>query len=224
MYLPKSLLPEGEERAVRLLKGYFAPLSGLDEGYTGGQWDTFDPSGTRSRTQNLFTADDVVSCSLLSVRLQGRTAFDILVTRREQLTPLLEGIGPDRDLVSVDDFEAAFDPVRALYRELKSLPWVGETTATKLIARKRPRLVPIMDAVVRQTVFAGLPTQWGPLHAALREDGQALHKHLVGLREAAGLSEAVSAIRIFDVLAWIEGTDNAARVMAGQPVVGPDPG
>ncbi|WP_368245537.1 DUF6308 family protein [Janibacter sp. Y6] len=52
--------------AVALLQGYFAGLLDKGRGFEGGWWDTFDPSGTRSSSQDRFTADDVLSASLLS--------------------------------------------------------------------------------------------------------------------------------------------------------------
>lgn len=58
---------------------------------------------------------------------------------------------------------------------------------------------------MREHIFDGAPMQWAALHAALREDDLALHKHLLSLRDRAGLPEAVSALRVFDVLAWWDG-------------------
>ena len=45
--LPGLLDPDAAARAVGVLRRYFEPLSGTDTGFTGGSWDTFDPSGTR---------------------------------------------------------------------------------------------------------------------------------------------------------------------------------
>ena len=47
--------------------------------------------------------------------------------------------------------------------------------------------------------------QWEPLRPALRADDRALQRRLVHLHEAAGLPEAVSALRVLDVIAWMEG-------------------
>ena len=43
--------------------------------------------------------------------------------------------------------------------------------------------------------------QWEPLRPALRADDCALQRRLVDLHEAAGLPEAVSALRVLDVIA-----------------------
>ena len=73
-----------------------------------------------------------------------------------------------------------------------------------LLARKRPRLRPIYDTVV--VAVTGTKRQhWEPMRQALRADDAALHHRLLRLREAAGLSQQVSALRVFDVITWMEG-------------------
>ena len=59
--LPASLRDPTDDRAAAVLASYYRPLSGKSGGYTGGQFDAFDPSGTRSASANTFTADDLVA-------------------------------------------------------------------------------------------------------------------------------------------------------------------
>lgn len=71
---------------------------------------------------------------------------------------------------------------------------IGWVTAGKLLDRKRPRLLPVYDQVVR--CFLGRPTSfWLGLHTALRADESALHHALLTLRQRAGVTETVSALR-----------------------------
>ena len=46
--LPALLDSDAEVRAVTVLRRCCAPLSGHNTGFTGGAWDTFDPSGRRA--------------------------------------------------------------------------------------------------------------------------------------------------------------------------------
>ena len=46
-----------------------------------------------------------------------------------------------------------------------------------------------------------------PLRAAVRANEYALHDRLLRLRDQVGLPNAVSALRILDVIAWREGKD-----------------
>ena len=54
-------------------------------------------------------------------------------------------------------------------RALRELPGVGATKASKLVARKRPRLRPIWDSVV--TIVTGaVEQQWELVRLTLRDD------------------------------------------------------
>ena len=73
------------------------------------------------------------------------------------------------------------------------------------MARKRPRMIPIYDSVINTHLLRGSRTLWEPLRRALRTDNARLHRHLLDLRARAGLGEYISAIRVLDVLAWMDG-------------------
>nr|EJI95798.1 integrase, catalytic region [Rhodococcus sp. JVH1] len=44
-----------------------------------------------------------------------------------------------------------------------------------------------------------------PVREALRADDAALHRRLLSIRKEAGLPEEISALRVFDVIAWMDG-------------------
>ncbi|RYF61220.1 MAG: hypothetical protein EOO27_02890 [Comamonadaceae bacterium] len=44
-----------------------------------------------------------------------------------------------------------------------------------------------------------------PVREALRADEGALHHRLLSIREEASLPEEISALRVFDVIAWMDG-------------------
>src|SRR5687768_6439219 len=85
---------------------------------------------------------------------------------------------------SLDDAWAGW----TLMRALDDLDDVGPTIASKLLARKRPRLRPIWDPVVAD-VTGTRKQLWEPLRATLRHDDLALHRRLLRLRERAGLPD-----------------------------------
>jgi ABC-type transport system involved in cytochrome c biogenesis ATPase subunit len=84
------------------------------------------------------------------------------------------------------------------------------------MARKRPQLIPVFDSVIQTHLLRGEYKQWVPIHAALRADRNRLHKHLLTLRHQAGLDERITALRILDVLAWMDGRGWADKIIAGQ--------
>ena len=217
MRLPKSLERDERERAVAVLTAYYRPLGPDGSGYTGGQFDGFDPTGSRARTTTEFTSDDLVAVTFLSVNVPPRAAFDLLTRRREEFRGLLEALGNDRDFAAVPDVsEEAFAPAWQLWRALIDVSGIGPTTVSKLMARKRPKLIPIFDSVILEYVLEGHNAHWAALHDALNQEhtaGLTLHHYLQTLGDEAGLGDRVSAIRIFDVLAWMDGTGQADRLL-----------
>ncbi len=202
--LPAALTAPNDDAAMALLAGYYRPHFGENGSYTGAAFDTWDSTGSRPDDADRFTADDLVAVTLLSVDVDPLAAHALLKARTNEFTALLVAVGPDRDLA--DESEPLVDdwPGWELQRALRALPGTGPTTASKLFARKRPRLRPIWDSVVAD-VTAGQNTFWEPLRCALRADNQQLHRRLLHLRDASGLPAEVSALRVFDVIAWREG-------------------
>jgi hypothetical protein len=204
MLLPKTLTGTDDTAAVALLECYYGTGAHAHHGsFTGAWFDTWDSTGTRADDVDWFTADDLVAVSFLSVDIPPAAARQLLDTEAAKFSELLVELGPDRDLVEEtypweDDWAGS-----RLWSALRALPDVGSTRASKLYARKRPRLRPIYDTVVERVI--GQNRLWEPLRAQLQAD-PALHPRLEGLREQAQLPEAVSALRVFDVLAWMEGT------------------
>ncbi len=202
--LPASLIGD-QVRAVRLLHAYYGqPFSGPGA-RSGAAFDLWDSGGTREQDANVFTADDLVAVSLLAVQVPGPAARVLLVEKRRHFSELLAQVGPDQDLASVrQPFDDA-GPEWALSKALTDLEGVGQTTASKLYARKRPRLRPIYDAVVSAVLGTQL-RHWEPIRQALQPSASGdLHQELIALREAAELPEQVSALRVLDVVVWMEG-------------------
>lgn len=202
--LADLLAPDGEGAAVEALRTYFTPLP---EGrYSGAYFERLGGGGDRPEVANEFTADDVVAVSLLAVDIGGDAALDLLETRRSRLSGLLRAIPTDVELadLAAENLGDAWS-VRAAYRELLSIKRIGETSATKLLARKRPHLVPILDSVVAAELSIAKGRYWRPLHAWLTADGRARHRQLEHLRAEAGLGPEVSVLRVFDVLTWMVG-------------------
>ncbi|GAB3349555.1 hypothetical protein GCM10027300_12740 [Modestobacter lapidis] len=86
-----------------------------------------------------------------------------------------------------------------LLRKPKGMGWV---IVNKLLARKRPQLIAVYDGVV-SCAFGCPPGLWSwlqPLFAA--RDG-ALPDLLAWQRDAAGVPEAVSPLRVLDVIIWM---------------------
>ena len=202
--LPKVLVDDDDGAAVEGLRRYFTePL--VKTGYlrSGARWDTWDSTGTRGRDADTFTADDLVAVTMLSADVSPDGAQILLRERVDEFGELLVAVGPDRDLADEADELTPASPVCRLEAALWTVPSIGRTVASKLIARKRPRLFPIYDRVIGE-VLDTKQAHLEPVRTALRADDGTLQRRLVSLREQAGLDEAIPALRILTVLAWMQ--------------------
>lgn len=181
LHLPTALLSEDDDAALRLLTRYFAPVVGDPGIYTGAAWDDWDPSGRRQQDIDEFTADDCMAVTLLSVNIPGQAAHKVLGKDRARYSALLAEVGPDRDLVEVAEPITDDWPAPVLYRAVRELPKVGRTKTSKLLARKRPALIPIWDSVIGGVALAG-DYFWEPLRQQLRANDAALHHGCCGCK------------------------------------------
>ncbi len=204
--LPEALQSADDGVALDYLREYYCQRPGTPLGayYTGARFDVWDSTGTRDSDADRFTADDLVAVSFLSVAVPPKAAWELLKGRPAEFNSLLAEVS-DRDLVDVDprDINDTW-PAWRLWEELRELRGVDWVIAGKLLARKRPGLIPVYDRVVK-TVTGGDRNYWVPFCKELRADGKALHHRLLRLHEAADVPAAVPVLRVFDVIAWMEG-------------------
>ncbi|OYD67503.1 DUF6308 family protein [Rhodococcus sp. OK302] len=203
--LPRVLRDGDDAGALDVLEEYFTravPKTGYLR--TGALWDSWDPSGTRARDTDVFTAEDLVAVTFLSVQVPAQGVFVLLGDENAKLNQLLAAVGPDRDLVDESEPMTEESPTGRLETALRDIHGVGRIVASKLIARKRPRLYPIYDDVLGRELRTK-SAHVEPVRQAMRERDGELHRKLLDLRNRAEIDESVPAVRILDVLAWMQG-------------------
>lgn len=200
--LPPALRSDDDDRATALVSAYF-DSTGTGRYYTGAFFDRLDGGGDRPGVRNRFTGADLVAVHLLSIRVSRRMGIE-LEQRAADFEELLSLIPHDVDLAYAHASLISKDSAAwQLWGELKTVHGVDWVVANKLLARKRPRLLPVYDNDVRALV--GEPDGfWEALCSALSTDEQALHRRLLAIRERAGVGDDVSVLRVFDVIAWME--------------------
>jgi len=204
--LPEALDGTDHGKAVTALRTYFGLDAGLTP-YTGAFFERLGGGGDRGEIRDVITAEDLVAVSMLSVDVPARAALRILGTDSRRISDLLREIPTALDLVDVDP-ELINDswPGWQLWDLLHGMYGVGPVTAGKLVARKRPRLLPVYDSVVRERV--GAPEIfWQALNAELRSKNRALHQELLLIRDEAAIGDDISALRVFDIVTWMPGPD-----------------
>jgi len=191
-------------RALKLLRKYYERAGASLGPFTGAVFDAWDSTGRRSQGAVLLTADDLVAITFLSARVDPRAAYLLLHEHRPVFSELLRKTGPDRDLVDETETLSEEWPGWTLDKELMLLPEVRPTVASKLVARKRPRLIPTYNSVA-SNVLGTNQDHWESIRVALGQDDRTLRNRLLGLEEKAHLPVKVSALRVLDVISWMEG-------------------
>lgn len=200
--LPSALSESGDQGAVDLVRTYFDSTT-TGRYYSGAFFESLDGGGDREGVRNRFTGADLVALEMLSIRPSPRRGAE-LDLRAAEFEDLLAGIPFDIDLVDVDaDLIGPDSSAWRLWELLKTVHDIDWVVANKLLARKRPRLLPVYDNDVRELL--GEPDgYWEQLRVLLRADDRALHRRLLAIGAAAGLGDRISALRIFDVICWME--------------------
>jgi hypothetical protein len=170
-----------------------------------------------SNPRDAVTASDLLAVSLLDIAWRPEAVRQLLGTSAAMVSGLLSAIRSDIDLWEASDEDlAAVDP---LWDALLQMPGVGTATASKLLARKRPRLCPVSDKVVIQAV--GLPGwTWEALRTFLQDPSA--RAEVEALRPPSAV--VVSSLRILDVAIWIRHSHSRAASRIRWDCGIPEPG
>lgn len=183
---------QGDERenALSSLRAYLHPGA-----YTGAWFDRIP-----SADQYAITSEDIVAVSMLSVDIPPRLSAWMLGDGAPLVRSLLEAIPIAERIGDSDSWLVENGPAWKLWYEIRAFTNVGRTKTSKLLARKRPRLIPIYDSVVAKALgIESSKNTWvlwnefmkGPGISEFREDA-----HNAG---AAHLSD----LRIIDIVIWM---------------------
>lgn len=148
-------------------------------------------------------ADDMLAVSLLDITWRPQVVRILLGSHRQQLSEMLAVIPQATDLW--DACEDTLRRIDVLWDALTAIDGIGTASATKLLARKRPRLCPISDSVVIKAVDVPGRT-WDVLRCLLQDP--AARAEIEALRPATA-TEA-SLLRILDVALWVSHSGSAA--------------
>lgn len=172
--------------------------------YTGSRFDAAPQ--LQSPDPHRITAHDIAAVATLSVELQGRAVVG-LIDRDDELSELLRRVPDDIDLADTTD--ADLETIFSVQRLLDRIDGIGHVTRSKLLAHKRPRLVPIRDQYV---LTALIGQSHGPFTRPLRDALAADHtidERLEMIRTAAQLPVQISTLRTLDVVIWMAKHGNA---------------
>ena len=186
-----------DEYAVELMKKYYSSPE-----YSGGWFERFGGGGDHPETAGQFTSDDIVAVSMVGTRIPGQAAIQILEYRAEELNALLAQIPVDVDLWEAPEEAIGPDsPAGRLWGHLAELPGMSRAAAGNLLARKRPRLIPVYNRVIRNSLGRKDDEDWWRALRAVLTSRPGLLTAMEPLRREAEL-EGISLLRVLYVCIW----------------------
>lgn len=194
-----------DEAALSYLRRYYGIGEWRGREFTGAHFDGFGTWEPES-----LSAEDIVAVACLSIHVPVGATLEVLGNQSNGISRLLAGIPVECALEDIPFEEhgryfGEGSPSLRLWRLLRAHHNVGATTVSKIMARKRPDLIPIYDSVVgRVTGFPNADGTWRAWHEAFSTD-TGFTDRLRSLRGAVGL-EHISLLRILDVVLWMHGT------------------
>lgn len=172
--------------------------------YSGALWD---PAAARRRVGEaafVIDVEDLYAPTLLSAPIERAAGKDI-VGRSDQITQFLVQIPVGLKLwdPTSGDVNAGLKAADDLIRALDKVPNIGPTKASKLVAAKRPNLIPIWDKQVAAALIEPPKMTWSENWEAWREalDANSVSR-LEGIAAAAGRPE-LSPLRMADIIIWM---------------------
>jgi hypothetical protein len=196
-----------DDRSVPDLRTYFDIDTPNDHpAYTGARFDTLDDGGARDGVRNSITPYDLLAVACLGVTVPTRIALELVEggPLGREITALLRDIPTNVALgeANASRLVRGNTPVRRAWSLLNTSDNVRWEIAGKVLARKRPRLIPVWDNVARCAYGRPTGNEWLWLDELLRRDGR-LGEKLDELHRAADLSKLVSHLRVLHVVVWM---------------------
>lgn len=212
MKLPVILDENHVGEAAALVTGYYTKKRKRGGLQTGARYESWTGGGDNPDLANTVTAEDLIAVTFLSVQVPAPAAIGILETCKDEISGLLELIPTGQDLadVTAERFDSLLGPGSAAWQLWSVLcrthddRWgIGSTTASKMMARKRPRLIPIYDSVVGPLMgLKDSDDQWTTWHAVLRGSAW-LPARLSEIQMGSGVAADATALHIVDVVLWM---------------------
>jgi len=147
--------------------------------------------------------DDMLAVALLDISWRPQVARALLGTHKRQFCEMLAALPEEIDLWDAPD--ETLKNIDLLWDALTAIEGIGTASASKLLARKRPRLCPISDNIVIRAVDVPGRT-WDVLRCLLQDPAARADVEALRPDSAAG----ASLLRILDVAVWVLHSRSAA--------------
>lgn len=187
-----------DDIGMHLVRTYYDQASG----FSGSRFDRFAGGGDSLEHRNEFTSEDLVAVTLLEMTVPGDASLALLERDPATFNQLLSDVPVDVDLWDASDqIVGPASSAAILWSRLMDFPGMGWVTTSKLLARKRPRLLPVYDTVVQAALQPESDRFWIPLRNELQDER--FRERLREMRDQADVDDRVALLRILDVAIWM---------------------
>ncbi|WP_445161439.1 DUF6308 family protein [Mycobacterium sp. Dal123C01] len=200
---PTMIVQTQTDAAVNCLQRYYAVDDTGNPRFTGAR---FEEMASLNADPNTLGPADFLAVSMLSVSVPAEAAIRLLGRDAALVSELLSQLPVDVDMVDVDPKMFGGDsPAGRLWDLLRQArDGLGPTTTSKLLAAKRPRLLPIWDSFVEQATGLGAVGSWWRFQYVLNDEDRLIWAWLGELRQlASNVPGSIPGLRILDVLLWM---------------------
>jgi hypothetical protein len=168
--------------------------------FTGRWFEHFAAVGDPNR----FDASDLVAIETLSVQVPSEAAAKLLVTEPDRFNALLRRIPRSVDIWDASRQTLQGGPAAELHTLLRTLPGVDWVIAGKLLAAKRPRLIPILDNKVKDLLQPPSSRFWISMWDEMSDES----RRVTVAQVCADAPADVSLLRRIDVALWMAATQH----------------
>jgi len=101
------------------------------------------------RQDNNLQKQDIRAANLLNARMR-QTAQERLLRKRQSINDVLTQVPSNLDLWKAGESSPVWQNIEKLLDVICAVHYVGLASATKVLHKKRPRLIPVLDAIIQQ--------------------------------------------------------------------------
>lgn len=192
-------------QAAALVRSFYDPqFAEQHSRYADFVGEAFTTLGTNEA--NRFETDDLVAVHMMGMRFRPTAVRALLVDPGERqcvqnLLSRIPNVDIWSDAASLDAADELWSRLTSMKRIYRGLNWV---TAGKLLARKRPGLIPIVDQVVVRLIPRPSAGYWRLFRHYLRQSGSI--EKVEALRPKDLPRRSTPTLRLLDTVIWMSGS------------------
>ena len=185
--------------------------------FEGSRFEFLDGGGDKPNVADEITAADLAAVTCLGVDVPEGAMLRMLEgTDARKIRELLKEIPTGVDLHSHSDNPlGSASKAWAVWDIINAPNGMGRTTTSKILARKRPQLIPILDSVVVCALALSDTNAWDDIFQFMTQNYCAVVDELKVIQAAAALTHGdvgrISLLRVFDIIVWQQHRSECTR-------------